>query len=60
MFPNSQVFELKYLSYTRAWGLRYQGLQLIGNYDLKSSRQIFSIYSNVNLPRENDFLYQFF
>ena len=33
---------------------------LIGSYDLKPLRQIFPNDTNVNLPSDNDFLYQFF
>ena len=41
--------------YTRTRGLRF-----IGDYDLKPPRQIFSIDSNISLPYDYDFLYQFF
>ena len=37
-----------------------QGLQFIGNYNLKLLQQIFPIDSNDNLPCDNDFLYWIF
>ena len=37
-----------------------RGLLFIGDYNLKPVWQMFSIDSKVNLPCDNDFLYQLF
>ena len=44
---------------TQAWGLPYQELQFICNYDLKLLQQIVPI-DIVNLPCDNDFYIDFF
>ena len=48
-------YNLNITYYTHA-----RGLPFIGDYDLKPLQQLFSIDSNVNLPRDNYFLYRYF